>query len=283
MFQSKNVKSAKKNIGFYIALGVCIATVAAAAWTTYGRVTEKGESPDMGVDHEVSGEPYELSAAHDASTQSDGTDGRESGAGNMMNSESKNNKDSNDSENSKDSKVGSDSKDSNVNEGTAQKAGQEQSGREEKDSSSEAAQQKEKAPEKSVICYPLKNAQPGKAFSMTKLVFSKTTNDWRTHRGADFVTNQGSAVLAIADGRVTGLYRDALYGETIVIEHDGYTARYCGLTDRSLVRQGDAVSAGSPIGYVGVVPCEQSDEPHLHLELLSGDKLIDPIVMLSGA
>ena len=54
MNQTKNVK---KNIGFYIALAVCIATVAAAAWTTYGSIVGQDDtSQDVGVDHEISGQ-----------------------------------------------------------------------------------------------------------------------------------------------------------------------------------------------------------------------------------
>ncbi len=59
--------SPKKNIGFYIALTICMATVGAAAWTTYGSVMDynqlEEESSQVSqvkkVDNAVSGEKYE--------------------------------------------------------------------------------------------------------------------------------------------------------------------------------------------------------------------------------
>ena len=41
-------KSAKKNTGFYIALAICVVSVAAAAWTTYGSVVEYKPDSDGG-------------------------------------------------------------------------------------------------------------------------------------------------------------------------------------------------------------------------------------------
>ena len=65
-------KSAKNNTGFYIALAICIVTIAAAAWTTYGSVTEyrqktaeETSSPasEVKVNNDVSGQKYESSVA----------------------------------------------------------------------------------------------------------------------------------------------------------------------------------------------------------------------------
>ena len=63
-------KSFKSNIGFYIALTICIVTIAAAAWTTYGSVAEYNSqiqettslpSEDVEVNNDVSGQNYESS------------------------------------------------------------------------------------------------------------------------------------------------------------------------------------------------------------------------------
>lgn len=64
---NKNEKKLlKNNIGFYIALGICIVTIAAAAWTTYGSVLEYQRDSTDGTDsseveaaEDVSGESYE--------------------------------------------------------------------------------------------------------------------------------------------------------------------------------------------------------------------------------
>lgn len=62
---NKNKQPSRKNTGFYIALAICIVSVAAAAWTTYGNVVEykAGEEPESIVSelpagNEVSNEPY---------------------------------------------------------------------------------------------------------------------------------------------------------------------------------------------------------------------------------
>ena len=63
-------KNGKKNIGFYIALAVCIATVAAAAWTTYGSIVGQDDtSQDVGVDHEISGQAYEVDDSSEQETE----------------------------------------------------------------------------------------------------------------------------------------------------------------------------------------------------------------------
>lgn len=61
-------KKKKKNVGFYIALALCIVTVAGAAWTTYGNVTEyyspteqQSGSEELPAGNDVSGERYETS------------------------------------------------------------------------------------------------------------------------------------------------------------------------------------------------------------------------------
>ena len=117
---------------------------------------------------------------------------------------------------------------------------------------------------------------------MTELKYSKTTADWRTHRGTDFAAKQGTAVKAMADGTVTAVEKDPLYGNIITIEHEGFTARYCGLSEKAVVRKGDHVKAGSPIGYIGVVPCEMLEETHLHLEILRDGQVSDPMTLLAA-
>ena len=69
-------KSFKSNIGFYIALTICIVTIAAAAWTTYGSVAEyNGQvsettslpSENLEVNNDVSGQDYESSVLSEVS------------------------------------------------------------------------------------------------------------------------------------------------------------------------------------------------------------------------
>ena len=43
------------------------------------------------------------------------------------------------------------------------------------------------------------------------------------------------------------------------------------------VKKGDTVSVGQTIGKVGSVSCECAEESHIHLEVMEGEKYLDPI------
>lgn len=242
----------KKNTGFYIALAICIVTIAAAAWTTYGSVIEYYRPEDTHTGNEVSGEPYETSQPSELPPESSLPEA-------------------------------SVLEPVQVSATDPAEVSQPEPSAEPSEVSVEASSEpvSENSEAVPAVCSPIENATVLKPFSMTQLLFARTTNDWRTHRGTDYAAQQGTAVLSVADGVVQSVYRDALYGEVIAVEHDGYTARYCGLTEKSLVHEGDHVQCGQPIGYVGIVPCEQSDEAHLHLELIAGDKYLNLEQILS--
>lgn len=235
-------KSKTKNTGFYIALAICIVTIAAAAWTTYGSVVEYYQPQDVHTGNEVSGEPYsseEPSEMPEPSEDESETPAEES-----------------------------------VQESSMESTPQEESDVSEESSHIQMNSLPEESAAERMVCCPIENGMVLKPMSMTKLLFARTTNDWRVHRGTDYTAQPGTAVLAMTDGVVQSVYHDALYGEVICIDHEECTARYCGLTDKTLVREGDHVQAGQPIGYIGTIPCEQSDDSHLHLELLSGTKYL---------
>lgn len=234
------IKLTRSNMGFYIALAICIVTVAAAAWTTYGSIIQdRGEISDdidgseLQTAEDVSGESYEKNSAENDKAAADSTDEI------------------------------SDTKNNNDNDA---------SDRESKADESSAAE----------TYYPVEDKSVMKVFSVSSPVFSKTTTDWRTHGGADFQAEKGTAVRAITQGVVTSIYKDAMYGNTIEIEHEGFCAKYCGLSDNPIVHKGDHVDAGSTIGYVGTVPCEMLDENHIHLETTVNSVKVDPMSILEN-
>lgn len=116
-----------------------------------------------------------------------------------------------------------------------------------------------------------------KAFSHDEIVKNNTTGDWRTHNGADIEGSLGDRVNAIADGTVTALENDVLWGICITIDHNnGITAKYCGLEKGSTVKPGDEVKAQDKIGALGEIPVEKADGTHLHLEIFKGDERVSP-------
>jgi murein DD-endopeptidase MepM/ murein hydrolase activator NlpD len=109
-----------------------------------------------------------------------------------------------------------------------------------------------------------------------------------SHRGVDFKGRVGAEVLAAADGRVV-VARDHgdLCGLIIVVLHEphGYRTVYCH-SATLLVRTGDDVRRGQPIGTVGTTG--QRAWPgyeHVHLELQRGSNpndLEDPMRRSAG-
>ena len=115
------------------------------------------------------------------------------------------------------------------------------------------------------------------AYSGDELVYSKTLGDWRTHNGVDYAADKGAEVTAPAAGKVVETGTDDKWGPVVAIEDaSGRIWRVCGTTDAK-VKKGDTVSAGQTIGKVGSVSCECAEESHIHLEVMEGEKYLDPI------
>lgn len=115
------------------------------------------------------------------------------------------------------------------------------------------------------------------AYSGDELVYSSTLGDWRTHNGVDYAADKGAEVTAPAAGKVVETGTDDKWGPVVAIEDaSGRVWRVCGTTD-ARVKKGDTVSAGQTIGKVGSVSCECAEESHIHLEVMEGEKYLDPI------
>lgn len=115
-------------------------------------------------------------------------------------------------------------------------------------------------------------------FSMTELLYDQTMGDWRTHDGIDVRADEGAAVKTAAGGVVESVSSDELMGTTVVIHHDGgYATRYGSLQSDVPVAQGQQVSAGDVIGYVGTTSAAEIEMgPHLHFSVSRDGEVIDP-------
>ncbi len=114
-------------------------------------------------------------------------------------------------------------------------------------------------------------------FSGSELVKNETTGSWQTHNGTDIAADIGTEVYAVADGEVTSVNNDALWGVTVVIDHhNGFTTKYCGLGSDLAVQQGDKLNCGDVIGVIGGTADIESTVPsHLHIELTHNGKYVD--------
>lgn len=258
-YHTKEKKKKWNTRGFYITLGVCLVAVGMAAWTTYDSITktlqpveEPGQQSPVG--QTVSGV---LVSQPEGQASSQITSSLVlSSAPNLVVSSTQ----------PPPSRPAA-SRVENSSQATVSQAVA--------SSVSSAQSTAATVAEPKIFTYPLAK-EITKAYSGDNLVYSQTMQDWRVHQGMDLRAKVGDLVKAIAEGKVEDIYEDALLGNVIVISHGTLEARYCGLGDTALVKQGAVVKAGQEIGSVGTVPLELAEEPHLHLELRRDGKLENP-------
>lgn len=94
------------------------------------------------------------------------------------------------------------------------------------------------------------------------------------HKGVDFAGKENTSIIATGSGVVRWASERYGYGNLIEIDHGtGFKTRY-GHNKTILVKVGDVVSKGQVIALMGSTG--RSTGPHVHYEILRGDKQIDP-------
>jgi murein DD-endopeptidase MepM/ murein hydrolase activator NlpD len=98
------------------------------------------------------------------------------------------------------------------------------------------------------------------------------------HDGADLVAPTGTPVYAASDGVVIGAALNGGYGNWIRIDHQGKLSTVYGHLSSFApgIQEGARVSQGELIGFVGNTG--RSTGAHLHFEILSNGKAVDPLV-----
>ena len=141
-------------------------------------------------------------------------------------------------------------------------------------------------------------------YTCGKATYNGTSGKVSRHKGTDIAIRDmaamraGVEVLAAAAGRVAGVrygmadinIRDAGglralkgkdCGNGVLIRHPGgWDTQYCHMRKGSVaVRKGNTVTAGHPLGLVGLSGA--TSFPHLHLTVRKDEKIVDPFVGLS--
>lgn len=121
------------------------------------------------------------------------------------------------------------------------------------------------------------------AFSGGELVKSITTGSWQTHNGVDIAAEVGSEVYAVSSGEIMEINNDAVWGVTVLLDHhNGFTTKYCGLSNGLEVQRGDVLVSGDLIGTVGnTADIESAVAPHLHIEVMHNGSYIDPLAAIN--
>jgi murein DD-endopeptidase MepM/ murein hydrolase activator NlpD len=95
------------------------------------------------------------------------------------------------------------------------------------------------------------------------------TNRMKFHQGVDLRAAYGQEVQAASKGIVVFSGDQGGYGTSVVVEHaDGTRTRYAHLS-ATLVRKGDQVGAGEPVGRAG--RSGRATGTHLHFEVIGRD------------
>ncbi len=94
------------------------------------------------------------------------------------------------------------------------------------------------------------------------------------HAGIDLTAKSGTPIYAPADGVVEYAKKKGSYGNYLLLNHPyGFKTAY-GHLKKFAVKEGDYVSKGDIIGYVGNTG--RSTGPHLHYEIRYLQKWLDP-------
>ena len=98
------------------------------------------------------------------------------------------------------------------------------------------------------------------------------TGKWSHHTGNDIPAPGGTEIHAAKGGVVTDVGNNSVYGNYIQISHgNGYSTFYGHMRSRAIVNEGDTVTKGQVIGYVGTTGWSTGN--HLHLELrINGER-----------
>ena len=109
-----------------------------------------------------------------------------------------------------------------------------------------------------------------RGYSPDQPTWSSTLKLYETHEGCDF--SGAEEVFACADGKVTEVAEDWLYGLRVCILHDdGAFSVYASLSEAG-VRKDQRVCAGDRIGMSGdSALCEAEMGAHLHFEYVPAD------------
>lgn len=103
------------------------------------------------------------------------------------------------------------------------------------------------------------------------------SNDWgaprsggRRHQGNDILAPHGSPSLAVVSGRITRLRSGGLGGLALYLWGDDNNEYYYAHMSGFAVSQGERVSAGQTIAYVGNTGNARGGPPHIHFEIHPG-------------
>jgi murein DD-endopeptidase MepM/ murein hydrolase activator NlpD len=96
----------------------------------------------------------------------------------------------------------------------------------------------------------------------------------RMHTGTDIKMQKGDTIYAAFNGSVSRASYYYGYGNLVVIQHDKNIETYYGHLSRFLVKSGDWIQKGEPLGLAGATG--RATTSHLHFEIRENNNPYDP-------
>jgi murein DD-endopeptidase MepM/ murein hydrolase activator NlpD len=125
--------------------------------------------------------------------------------------------------------------------------------------------------------FPLPGLVVTSSFGMRK---NPVTGNLVFHKGIDLAAPRGTPVHPCADGIVTYTGYDPIYGNHIIVKHDGNRESLYGHLSSIKIELHQKVKTDTIIGTVGSTG--QSTGPHLHFEIHENGVAKNPAAMLKG-
>jgi len=115
-------------------------------------------------------------------------------------------------------------------------------------------------------------------FSADRLIYDATLDQYRTNDTISIAAEMGSQVLAASAGIVEFVGSTRENGNYVIINHgNGWVTTYGQLQDGVLVRAGDVVRAGQPIGGIGSPSiCSVLLGNHVNFRVENNGVVVDP-------
>jgi murein DD-endopeptidase MepM/ murein hydrolase activator NlpD len=122
---------------------------------------------------------------------------------------------------------------------------------------------------------PIEFARLSSTFGMRK---HPVLGRMRAHKGVDYAARTGTPIMAAGDGKVAFVGWKSGYGRAVIIDHgQGRSTLYGHMSAWGKEKQGQHVSQGSTIGYVGASGLATG--PHLHYEFRIGGTQVNPLTV----
>jgi LysM repeat protein len=96
----------------------------------------------------------------------------------------------------------------------------------------------------------------------------------RMHYGTDVKMQKGDTVYAVSDGVVSRSNYGYGFGNIVIVSHKNNLETYYAHLSKFLVKKGNKISRGEPIGLAGSTG--RARGPHLHFEMREKGKAFDP-------